>query len=144
MNLQEIGSLLAEVWLSCESRAVWDPDDGRKPSAQQLALLSVMDLDHPRTVGELAERTGVRPAATSQMLDRLERRGLVRRQRSGRDARVVQVRLTQEGALLLADSSPLDPARLAALLENLTQIEQGEILRGLRLLARASERVPRP
>jgi len=141
MVAEEIGTLMTETWSACKTHEAWDPDDGRKPSPQQVALLHALDLVEPRTVGELARRTGVRAAATSQMLDRLERRGLVQRQRAARDARVVQVRLTEAGGRLMTDTSPLDSARLAALLANLTNTEQGEVLRGLRLLARAVERV---
>jgi len=59
-------------------------------------------LDHlsegPRTAGELALATGLRPAATTALVDRLSARGLVRRVPSPGDRRRVLVELTEEGA----------------------------------------------
>jgi DNA-binding MarR family transcriptional regulator len=49
------------------------------------------------TAGELAEATGLSSAATTTLLDRLERRGFVRRERDAIDRRRVRVELTPEG-----------------------------------------------
>jgi DNA-binding MarR family transcriptional regulator len=58
-------------------------------------------LDHlsegPRSAGELARATGLRPAATTALIDRLSDRGLVRRVPSDGDRRRVQVELTEPG-----------------------------------------------
>lgn len=48
-------------------------------------------------VTELAAQAGVAPSTASRILDALERRGLVRRARSRRDRRGVQVSLTESG-----------------------------------------------
>jgi DNA-binding MarR family transcriptional regulator len=47
--------------------------------------------------GQLASAAGLTPAATTQMVDCLEREGVVERRRSGEDRRVVVLHLTQEG-----------------------------------------------
>jgi DNA-binding MarR family transcriptional regulator len=45
----------------------------------------------------------------TRLLDRLERRGLVRRQRDGKDRRIVRTRITETGLELLASlDSPID------------------------------------
>ncbi|MWB97813.1 MarR family winged helix-turn-helix transcriptional regulator [Agromyces seonyuensis] len=49
------------------------------------------------TAGELAAATGLRPAATTALVDRLSERGLVRRRTSPEDRRRVLVELTPEG-----------------------------------------------
>ena len=51
----------------------------------------------PMTAGELSRAVGLRPAATTALLDRLERDGWVRRTRADSDRRRVQVELTDEG-----------------------------------------------
>ncbi|MFC3521435.1 MarR family winged helix-turn-helix transcriptional regulator [Streptomonospora nanhaiensis] len=51
--------------------------------------------------GELARAVGLRPAATTALVDRLSRRGLVRREASAADRRKVLVALTDEGRRLL-------------------------------------------
>ena len=54
--------------------------------------------DGPKTAGVLATATGLRPAATTALLDRLEAKGLVERVRDESDRRRVLVRMTEEGA----------------------------------------------
>jgi DNA-binding MarR family transcriptional regulator len=54
--------------------------------------------DGPKTAGALAALTGLRPAATTALVDRLEARGLVERVRDEADRRRVLVRMTDEGA----------------------------------------------
>ncbi len=48
-------------------------------------------------VGKLAEHLGVTPAAATQMLDRLEGRGLIARTRDADDGRVTTAQLTELG-----------------------------------------------
>ena len=51
----------------------------------------------PLTAGELSRAIGLRPAATTALVDRLERDGWVRRVRAEDDRRRVLVELTEEG-----------------------------------------------
>ncbi|MFJ6653855.1 MarR family winged helix-turn-helix transcriptional regulator [Microbacterium sp. NPDC091313] len=51
----------------------------------------------PRTAGELAVAAGLRPAATTALVDRLSARGLVRRVASPDDRRKVLVEMTEAG-----------------------------------------------
>ena len=53
--------------------------------------------DGPKTAGMLATATGLRPAATTALIDRLEAKGLVERVRDESDRRRVLVRMTEEG-----------------------------------------------
>jgi DNA-binding MarR family transcriptional regulator len=54
-------------------------------------------VDGPRTAGVLATATGLRPAATTALIDRLEAKGLVERVQDEGDRRKVLVRMTDEG-----------------------------------------------
>src|ERR1700737_4986513 len=71
--------------------------------AQRLGLnrtdLRCLDwlFDGPRTAGQLAGATGLTSAATTTLLDRLERRGLLRRVRDTTDRRKVLVEMTELG-----------------------------------------------
>ena len=56
--------------------------------------------DGPKSVGQLADATGLRPAATTALVDRLSGRGLVRRVPSQEDRRRVLVEMTEQGAAL--------------------------------------------
>lgn len=54
-------------------------------------------VDEPRSASELARRVGLTPAATTSMIDRLERKGFVRRTADPADRRRVLVEMTEEG-----------------------------------------------
>jgi DNA-binding MarR family transcriptional regulator len=56
--------------------------------------------DGPKTAGQLSDATGLRPAATTTLGDRLSRRGLVRRQPSEDDRRTVLVEMPELGFAL--------------------------------------------
>jgi DNA-binding MarR family transcriptional regulator len=53
--------------------------------------------DGPKTAGELSKATGLRPAATTAMIDRLAAKGLVERVGNSSDRRQVLVQMTAEG-----------------------------------------------
>ena len=64
------------------------------------------------TVAELARWLNVDAGAMTRLLDRLEKKGLCKRVRSTEDRRVVQVELTADGAVAIAEV----PAVLAEVL----------------------------
>jgi DNA-binding MarR family transcriptional regulator len=66
----------------------------------------------PLTVGEQAQQLGISFATASELIDRLEGKGLVRRMRDERDQRRVFVWLTKQGrrqVAVLGDSRVEDP-----------------------------------
>jgi DNA-binding MarR family transcriptional regulator len=75
---------------------------GLNPQQHQL-LLAVMGFGaEAPTVGMLAERLLLRHHSTVELVDRLQKRGMVRRLRASHDRRVATVTITREGARLLA------------------------------------------
>jgi len=68
-------------------------------TAQQYNMLRVLKARHPRTLPtlELAQRLVSRAPDITRMLDKLEERGLVVRERSKDDRRTVQVAITATG-----------------------------------------------
>jgi DNA-binding MarR family transcriptional regulator len=54
-------------------------------------------VDGPKAAGELSAGTGLSSAATTTLIDRLERRGFVRRVRDSVDRRRVLVEMTPDG-----------------------------------------------
>jgi DNA-binding MarR family transcriptional regulator len=74
------------------------------PPQQHQALLAIKGFPgrDPMGVGELAAQLCVRPHSAVGFVDRLARRGLVRRVPSKDDHRRVQVQLTARGEALLA------------------------------------------
>jgi DNA-binding MarR family transcriptional regulator len=68
----------------------------------QLRLLFTLGQRGPVSIGQLAEMLGVTAATASELVDRVERRGLVRRHHRADDRRVVECELGDEGTRLLA------------------------------------------
>jgi len=64
---------------------------------QWRVLLVVGEKDGGTAVGEIANRIGAHASATSRVVSRLKRRGLVRTEKDELDGRIVRVRLTDAG-----------------------------------------------
>lgn len=110
---------------------------GIEPQQYQV-LLQIKGLSgrRPVTIGVLAERLQVNQHAVVQLVDRLERRGMVRRRRDDPDARYVVIELLPRGETILR--------RLA--LQSLAElrVEGRTLVAALRRLLAASDRAPQP
>jgi DNA-binding MarR family transcriptional regulator len=69
-------------------------------STSQLLVLALLADAPSRTVGAIAERVGLTQGTVTNMIDRLEERGLVSRKRGDADRRQVNVSLTAAGRTL--------------------------------------------
>lgn len=90
--------------------------EGLEPQQHQ-TMLAIRSLDSAEgpTVGQLAGMLLVRHNSAVGLLDRLEKRGLVRRTRRTEDRRQATVRLTEEGEVVLERLSGAHRAELANL-----------------------------
>jgi DNA-binding MarR family transcriptional regulator len=91
---------------------------------QHQALLAIQGFsaEQSLTIGELAERLNLRSHSVVGLVNRLVRRGLVRRRPDLQDARRVRVELSAQGGKLLARLSKVhreELQRLAPLLKRL-------------------------
>ena len=71
-------------------------------SSQMRVLMLIGSLDSP-TVSQIALRLGSHPAATVRTLDRLEKKGWIKRHRSTEDRRVVHLSVTAKSKELLTE-----------------------------------------
>ena len=93
--------------------------------------------DGAKTAGQLARATALTPAATTALVDRLARKGLVERYRSDEDRRQVLVRMTdvgieqtmrfygplvEEGQHVFDDLSDRELRRMRGYLESITDL----------------------
>lgn len=78
----------------------------------QLWALKTLQREGQMTVGRLAASLAVHQSSISILLDRLEKRGFVRRIRTRPDRRLVQVELTPRGTTLAADAPEAAQGRL--------------------------------
>jgi MarR family transcriptional regulator, organic hydroperoxide resistance regulator len=127
------------IYFACHTRHVRDPQTGAALSAHQASILDHLDEVDPLSTTALAEHMGVTVATMSLALDRLERKGYVRRARDPQDRRRVLVRVTAAGVRVREAKSVLDPARVEQVLAQLAPADRAAALEGLALLARASE-----
>jgi DNA-binding MarR family transcriptional regulator len=103
---------------------------------QYMGLLALRGLpaDQEPTIRSLAERLQIQHHSAVELVDRMERGGLFRRERSSRDRRQVNVYVTPRGEKLL---SRLVRHRIAEL-----RVSAPELTRALQAVLVAASRVP--
>ena len=131
---------LPRIHFACRARGGTSPY-GERVSEHQARILRLLDAEDPAMVGELAEAMGVTPSTMSLNLTRLERAGLVTRERDPADRRVMNVRLTGAGAQVREATGELDVGRVDAMLRTLDREERRLVLQGLVALAEAADAV---
>lgn len=112
---------------------------GGKLSLVHLQVLFLLDADGALPMRVLAEAMDVSQASATGIVDRMEQRGLVERQRDDADRRIVRVVITDEGRRLVALMAAERRDHLARLLEALTDDELNALLTGVTALHRARE-----
>lgn len=109
----------------------------------QLGVLQELEQEKGMRVGDLAQRLAIHQSTASNLIDALEKRGLISKEREQGDQRVVKVKLSDAGHTLLT-SAPLHARGLLqqALIqlddESLEQLNVGlqSLLEGIDLLAK--------
>ena len=86
-------------------------------------------------ISALARKVNLSQPTVSGIVDRLGRRGFVRRDRSASDRRTVAVTITPEGERVLRDAPSLLQDRFHSELERLEKFEQTQILATLQRIA---------
>jgi DNA-binding MarR family transcriptional regulator len=104
-------------------------------SRRALEVLQHLNASGPLTVGEQAEHLGLRRNSVSELLSRLEAKGLIARIRDERDERRVLVWLTEPGRDVVARiGQVLAPDLLAQTMAALSPDERAIVVRGIELL----------
>jgi DNA-binding MarR family transcriptional regulator len=101
----------------------------------QLRLLFTLNQSGPVSIGQLGHTLGVTDATASELVDRLERRGLASRNHRLDDRRVVECRVSDEGAELLAEIAGARREALRRVLSMLTPEELAEVDRLIEAIA---------
>jgi len=100
----------------------------------QLWAIKVLAEGTPLKVSEVARRMYLHPATVVGILDRLEARELVTRTRSTEDRRVVEIKLTDKGRDMVAQSPEVAQGLLVKGLETLSQEKLVHLEEGLEQL----------
>lgn len=91
-------------------------------------------------MGDLAQGLSITYPSATNMVKRLEKRGLVSRRLNPADRREVEVVLTEKGRTLVEDMERERCARLAATLEAMSPEDREALMRGLRAFLQAAVR----
>ncbi len=101
----------------------------------QLAVLQALARGGPVSIGRLTGAVHVSQATVTGILDRLEARGLIRRDRGHQDKRRVWAALTPEGEEMVARAPSLLQESFTAELERLPDWERTQVLSSLQRVA---------
>lgn len=105
---------------------------------QELRVVEHLGEHGPRMMRELSVHLTVAVNSVTSIVDGLERKSLVRRQRSEEDRRIVHVELTDAGRVVCQDLDNMHRRLFRSMLGALTVDEQEIFLVLLRKIARAS------
>ena len=100
----------------------------------QLVILQEISSFGEVTAGEIARAVSLSQATVTGILERMEKRGLLARQRSDRDKRRIMVRITESGKQILLDAPPLMQEAFVERFSSLQTWEQTMILSSLQRL----------
>jgi len=106
-------------------------------TAQQLAALSLLAHSSPLSLGELGESMRTGASTLTGIVDRMEREGIVARERSAEDRRVWRVALTARGKALAAQVETTPGGVVREALAALSPAERRELGRLLGKLSSA-------
>ena len=109
----------------------------KRLTISQFGVLEALHHLGPLCQGELGAKLLRSGPSMTSVVEGLERRGLLVRQRTKEDKRFVRVALTGRGRALIAEIFPAHAAEIARLFGVLTDAEQDELRRLCRKLGRA-------
>lgn len=101
----------------------------------QALILKEVGRGKPLTAGELANNVSLSQATITDIVKRLEGRGLLVRERCEEDKRRIIVTLTEQGQVLIAKSLPLLQEQFERRFMELKQWEQNQLLSSVQRLA---------
>ena len=107
MNVGLINDFLGSVRILSTTIDEWMEEELKESTKDrvtpsQLRVLKLVARTNARRIGDVADFLAVSNAAASKAVDRLVRRGLVRRAEAAADRRAVELSLTSDGRTLLA------------------------------------------
>jgi len=140
---REVALLWPAIYLPLHART--EPRARRyRPTPESLGVLSHLAAAGPLTVTEAARHMRRAQSVMSDIVTRLERRGLLERMRDERDRRRVLVWLTPAGNDILArERRVLDEELVGAAIRKMAPAERDQLLAGMRALAKAAHELRR-
>jgi DNA-binding MarR family transcriptional regulator len=117
--------------------------DRLEVSDKELVLLRALASGGPMIIRALGGRFGVPVSTMTGLVDRMEKKGLVRRVRHREDRRAIELETTPTGALVLREHGRAMEAIARGMLATLSERDQEALITILRRVHRAFEREDR-
>ena len=127
-----------EALFTAQRRVIARVWQDRSISKLNIHLLMLLQVHGPQSMSQLAGLADVALPNLTGIVDRMEERGLVRRERDSVDRRVVVVHATAQGAALLAELESVRREELRRILRTLALDEQQLCLRAMRIISQAA------
>jgi DNA-binding MarR family transcriptional regulator len=134
-DLRDLVQDFLRQFQALESAVVAGPH--QELSLQELRVVEYLGDAGPRIMRELAEYLGLAVNSVTSLIDNMERKALVRRQRSDEDRRIVRVELADAGKAACRANLEEKLRLLRAMLGALTEDEQEIFMVLFRKIARA-------
>lgn len=110
---------------------------------QMDGVLHHLAMSGPLTVGEMARHFARAQSVVSEIVDGMEKKGLLERMRDARDRRRTLVWLTDEARqVLVRRQQVLDPARVAQAMRRMPDAKRTTLIDSLRALVHAADTRP--
>jgi DNA-binding MarR family transcriptional regulator len=104
---------------------------------QELRTIEVLGVEGPQMMREMAGMLGVAVNSLTSITDGLEKKGLVLRQRSEQDRRIINLELTADGRQVFNSTRDMKRKLYRSMLKSLTEDEQEIFMLLFRKIARA-------
>jgi len=102
----------------------------------QLSVISMLEKRGEQKVSKLSEKMGLSNSTVSGILDRLEQKDIIKRERTEDDRRVVKISLTKKSQKFFNDFRQKKEEYFCQLLKRLSDEEIKDIIKGLEILNR--------
>ena len=103
----------------------------------QISVISMLEKHGEQKVSELSLKMGLSDSTVSGILDRLEQKEIIKRERTKDDRRVVKISLTGKSQKFCKDFRQKKEEYFTRLLKKLSEQEIKDIIKGLEILNRA-------
>ena len=136
--------LEAIIYLYTESRRITKELAKRVDlTGPQLTVVKLLQTVGDLSLSELSDKIRAQNSTVTGIIDRMEREGLVLRERSKEDRRVVHIKLTPKGKAL-ADGIPVEPMEIfKGALESLSVQEMRDLMRIMTKVAKRVKQIVR-
>ena len=137
MEISSFDQLLMDVFREMGAHRPEQLLPGWSLSLSEIYALGIVAERAPLSQQELGDALALEKSSVSRLVQQLEQRGWVTRERDARDSRLRLLRLSEQGARMTAEMQRRMHERHAEAFNQLTPEEQNGLVRGLAALRRA-------